>query len=586
MTEPADTDPRYASRRLFSRLWRDYLFRHRWTIAAAFVFMTIEGSTLACLSWMLGPLFDRVFVGRDAGAIWWVGGLIFGLFLVRATTLIINRSLLMRVSLASSSAMQVDLLAHIVRLDGRFFLSNPPGALMERVLGDTSAVQGVWSTIIMGLGRDVVALFTLFGVAISIDTGWTLSAMLGAPILVLPALAIQRYIRRKTRLAREQSGIRTTRLDEVFHGIATVKLNGMEAYQVGRFRRIVDSLVRLQVKTAAIRAAMPALIDVVTGIGFFAVLLLGGRDVISGERTVGEFMSFFTAMSLAFQPLRRLGDLAGTWQTAAVSLRRLYAMLDIEPATDRHKGTLRPDPALTGIRFEDVRLAYEGLPAVNGVSFALPAGQFTAIVGPSGAGKTSVFNLLTRMVDPDSGTIRIGGVDTADMDLAALRGLFAVVTQDAAMFDETLRDNILAGRPGIGPEAVDRAAAAAHVTDFAAALPAGLDSPAGPRGSALSGGQRQRVAIARALLRDAPILLLDEATSALDAASEALVQDALERMAKGRTTLVIAHRLATVRNADHIIVMDKGEIVEQGRHDALLAAGGLYAGLCRLQFAE
>jgi ATP-binding cassette subfamily B protein/subfamily B ATP-binding cassette protein MsbA len=586
LSDPDPPAPTQASGRLLGRLWRDYLHVHRWRIAAAFLFMVIEGSTLALLAWMLGPLFDRVFVGREEGAIWWVGGIIFLLFLTRAATLVINRSLVTRVSLLSSAAMQSDLLQHILRLEGGFYQTTPPGALIERVQGDTAAVQGVWSTLILGLGRDIFALVSLMGVALSIDLEWTLVALMGAPLLILPALAIQRYIRRKTEIVRNAAGERVTRLDEVFHGIAAVKLNGMEAYQLGRYRAIVARIVGIETKTAAIRAAMPALIDIVTGLGFFGVLLLGGKDVIAGDRTVGEFMSFFTAMSLAFQPLRRLGDLAGTWQTAAVSLRRVYALLDRVPAADLRGGTRRPDPAQTDIAFSDVHLSYAGVPVLNGISFSLPGGQLTAIVGPSGAGKTSVFNLLTRMVDPDSGAIRIGGIDTSDMDLAALRGLFSVVAQDAALFDETIRDNILAGRDGVSDAALDRAAEAAHVTDFTAALPAGLGTRAGPRGSALSGGQRQRVAIARAVLRNAPILLLDEATSALDAASEALVQDAIERVAHGRTTLVIAHRLATVRNADHILVMDRGRIVEQGRHDTLFAAGGLYASLCRLQFTE
>lgn len=576
----------YTSRRLFMRLWRGYLSRHKWIMALAFLFMVLEGSTLAALSWSLKPLFDRVFVGGEGDLIWLVGGFIFALFLIRATTLIINRSLLTRIAQKTSTAMQVDLLAHVLTLDGPFFQVNPPGALIERVQGDTTAVQSVWSVLITGVGRDLVALVSLFGVAIAIDPVWTATTLVGAPLLILPTLAVQRYIRRKTDHVRTQAAQRATRLDEIFHGIAAVKLNRMETYQVGRFREIVGRIVRAEVKTAASRAMIPALIDVVTGLGFFGVLLLAGREITSGERSLGEFISFFSAMALAFQPVRRLGDMAGTWQVAAASLTRLYKLFDTEPAIRRAVAARPSDPTRTGIRLDDVYLSYGDHQVLNGLSFAAESGKTTALVGPSGAGKSTVFNLLTRMVDPSSGRITVGGDAIEDLDLGALRDLFSVVTQEATLFDETIRENVLLGRTDVSERALETALGAAHVSDFVAALPQGLDTHAGPRGSALSGGQRQRVSIARALLRDAPILLLDEATSALDAASEALVQEALERLSKGRTTLVIAHRLATVRDADKIVVMDRGRVVEEGTHATLVAGNGLYASLCRLQFSE
>ncbi|MEI2807819.1 MAG: ABC transporter ATP-binding protein [Albidovulum sp.] len=554
-------------------------------MAAAGVFMVIEGSTLGALSWMLKPLFDRVFVAGEGRAIWWVGGAIFSLFLIRALTLIVNRALLTRVGLRSATAMQVDLLGHLLTLDGPFYQENPPGALIERVQGDTAVVQGVWSLLITGIGRDVIALASLFGVAVAIDPRWTLTALVAAPLLILPTIAVQRYIRRKTGYVRGEAARRATRLDEIFHGIAAVKLNRMEGYQLSRFRAITQAIVRAETKTAAIRAVVPALIDIVTGLGFFGVLLLAGPEVTRGERTVGEFMSFFTAMSLAFQPLRRLGDMAGAWQTAAASLERLYRLFDTRPTVKAVAAPARP-PETTGITFDGVHLSYGDHEVLRGLSFTAEPGRTTAIVGPSGAGKSTVFNLLTRMVDPASGRITIGGTDIATLDLATLRDHFSVVTQDATLFDETIRENVLLGRQGLPEDALRAALEAAHVSAFADRLPQGVDTPAGPRGSGLSGGQRQRVAIARALLRDAPILLMDEATSALDAASEKVVQEALEGLTRGRTTLVIAHRLATVRNADKIVVMDRGRVVEQGTHAALLAANGLYAGLCRLQFSD
>ncbi|NGM47137.1 ATP-binding cassette domain-containing protein [Rhodobacter sp. SGA-6-6] len=556
-------------------------------LGLAILVSVAEGSTLGALSWLLEPLFDQVFASRSTTALAWVGTGILALFLFRALTSILGRHLIARLNQETAADMQAALLGHLLTLDGGFFQANPPGSLIERVQGDTVAAQAGMQLVVAGIARDAVSLIGLFAVALSIDPLWTAAALVGAPLLLLPALGLQRYIRRKTLQMRTESGLRATRLDEIFHGIAQVKLNRMEGYQAARFRRILNRITRAEVKSATGRAAMPALVDIVTGLGFFAVLMLGGREVVAGTRTTGEFMAFFTAMALTFQPIRRLSDLAGQWQISRASLERLYALFDRHPQASRPAQSRALPAALPpAIEFRAVDFGYDATPVLRGLTFTAEAGKVTALVGASGAGKSTVFHLLTGLAEPQGGQILLGGADVTGMTLADQRRHFAAVAQEAALFDETLRENLILGRDGIGGERLAAALADARVDEFLARLPAGLDTPAGPRGSALSGGQRQRIAIARALLADAPVLLLDEATSALDAASETAVTEALARAQQGRTTLVIAHRLATVRDADRIVVMDEGRAVETGSHDQLLAKGGLYARLHALQFRD
>ncbi|MBL9051965.1 MAG: ABC transporter ATP-binding protein [Tabrizicola sp.] len=553
----------------------------------AFGVMMIEGSTLGLLSYMLEPLFDRVFAPGGSAALIWVGGAILALFLIRAVTSVVGRWLLARVNQASTGAMQADLVRHLLTLDAGFFQDNSPGKLIERVQGDTLAAQGAATLVIGGIGRDLVSLIGLFVVAIMIDPLWTAAALIGAPLLLLPAVVLRRYLHRKAMLTREQSGLRATRLDEIFHGIQAVKLNRMEAYQANRFQRIIDALIQAEVKTALGRATMPALVDVITGLGFFAVLMFGGSEVASGARTTGEFMSFFTAMALTFQPIRRLSDLAGQWQVAEASLERIFELFDTKAGGKRPaESRMRPDAGAPEITFEAVRFAYPDRPVLDGLSFTAEAGKVTALVGSSGAGKSTVFQLIAALIEPQSGRILIGGVDVQDMSLADQRGLMASVSQDAALFDETLLENLLLGQTEVDPARLAEVLDDAGVSSFTATMPLGLSTPAGPRGSALSGGQRQRIAIARALLANAPVLLLDEATSALDTKTEAAVSDALARAQAGRTTLVIAHRLSTVKRADKIIVLDQGRLVEEGTHDVLMARGGFYSQLHQAQLRD
>lgn len=571
---------------LFRRFWSGYLRPHIGAMTLALGLMVVEGSALGALAYLLKPLFDVVLTPTGSGSIWLVGLAIFGLFATRSVTVVASRTLIAAISQKVAAHMQGDLLRHLLRLDMGFFQRHPPGVLIERVQGDTLSVQGIWSTLLTGIGRDLLGLAVLMSVAVSIDWRWTIAAMIGAPLLILPASMLQRYVRRKANQLRDQAGQRATRLDEIFHGIQAVKLNRMEDYQTQRFRNVLDVILKVEIRSALGRSLMPGMIDLVTGIGFFAVLYMAGDEITAGNRTVGDFMAFFTAMSLTFQPLRRLGELSGVWQIAAASLERIYALLDSQPAFPRpDQSQALPASGAPEIRFEDVHFAHSDTPVLRGLTFSAAAGKTTAIVGASGAGKSTVFHLLTALLEPASGVIRIGGADATQMSLTDQRQMFATVTQDSALFDETIADNITLGRDVVD-SALQAALVAAHVADFLAIQPRGIDTAVGPRGSALSGGQRQRVSIARALVQNAPVLLLDEATSALDAQSETAVAEALAAGSVGRTTLVIAHRLATVRSADKIVVMAQGKVAEEGTHEALLAMGGLYAQLYNMQFKD
>ncbi len=583
---PAPELPGLSARGLFAWLWRGYLHKHVGLLSVALVLLALEGSMLGLLSYTMRPMFDDVFVQGKSDALWPVGLAILAIFVVRAVSSVGQRTLMTRINENTAADIRASLLRHLMQLDTSFHQTNPPGYLIERVQGDVQAIGAVWTSIVTGLGRDVIAVIWLFGVALWVDWRWTAVALVGIPLLILPSFLVQAYVRKKARIAREVAGRMSTRLDEVFHGIAPIKLNALEDYQGKRYEALISARVEAEVKSALGQAAIPGLIDVMTGIGFLFVLLYGGTQIIEGEKTVGEFMAFFTAMAFAFEPLRRLGNISGLMQSAAASIERVFAIFDEKPSLTQPAVPLAAPQGAPSITLDNVHLAYGDLPVLRGATFTAEAGKTTALVGASGAGKSTVFNLLTRLIDPQSGTIRMGDVAVNQMDPAALRGMFSVVTQDAALFDETLRDNILLGATGVDPDHLQRVLTAAHVADFLPRLPQGLDSPAGPRGSNLSGGQRQRVAIARALLRDRPVLLLDEATSALDTKSEAIVQDALEKLSEGRTTLVIAHRLSTVRKAHKIVVMDKGAVVDEGTHDDLLARGGIYADLHRLQFQD
>ncbi|RPE70967.1 ABC-type multidrug transport system fused ATPase/permease subunit [Pacificibacter maritimus] len=584
-----NSEPRkpMTSRVLMNWFWGGYLRQSTPTLLGAMVFMVLEGLTLGALSYMIKPMFDTILTSGSTSSITWVAFAIMGVFVVRALSSFVQRVLITMAQQHTSARVQTSLVKHILTLDGPFFHQYPPGILIERTRGDSQQISQLWGNLFTSLGRDLVGVISLLAVALYTDWLWTLIVLSAAPLLVMPIAALQNVVRRTSYQAREFSSQVSNRLDEVFHGTTSIKFSGTEERETGRFESTISSFVRSELRSVRGQAAIPSLVDIVAGIGFCAVLYYGGGQIISGEKTIGEFMSFFTAIGLVIDPARRLGTALGTWQQAMAPVERLYEIFMhrptiISPAVPKQ---LDMPAGQADIVLKDIVFSYTDSPVLQGTTFTAKAGQTTALVGASGAGKSTIFSLLTRLADAQSGSITLGDVQNTDLDLAELRGLYSVVSQDSLLFDETLRDNITMGQK-VSDADLKAAMDAAHVTDFINDLDKGLDTMAGPRGSALSGGQRQRVAIARAILRNRPILLLDEATSALDAQSEKVVQEALEKLSQNRTTLVIAHRLSTIRSADKIVVMDQGRVVDQGSHDELLSRGGLYADLYRLQYSE
>jgi subfamily B ATP-binding cassette protein MsbA len=468
-----------------------------------------------------------------------------------------------------------------------FFARHPSGDLISRATGDVDRIQSLFGTDLADLAQSLATLSSLAVLVVSRSPELTLVALVIAPAIVVPVVVIANRLRKISKAARERMGDLTGVLSETIRGQRVVQAYGAERYEAERFGAVNERTFRLARRAARIMAFSSPLVETASALAFLVLLAYAGSRIAAEKLTLGTFISFGVGLVYMYQPFKRATRINLALQTALASARRLFEILDAPVEVVDAPGA-RPLPSFAReIRLDGVSFAYPGGPRVlHEISLAIPRGSVTALVGPSGAGKTTLVNLLPRFMDVTDGAVTVDGADVRSVTLPSLREKIGLVTQDVVLFDDTVRRNVAYGRSGVPEGRVLAALVAANAMAFVEALPQGLDTRVGESGARLSGGQRQRLAIARALLKDPPILILDEATSSLDSESERAVQQALERLMAGRTVVVIAHRLSTVRRADQLVVLSEGRIVERGTHASLLAAGGLYRRLHDLQLFE
>ena len=566
-----------------------FLAPYRWRVAAALVALVAAAGCVLALGQGLKYVVDAGFGSGEPRLLDQALAAAVAVALTLAVATYFRFYLMMSTGERVVTDLRRAVFDHLLGLSPGYFEAARTGEVISRLASDTTVVQQV---IGYGLSMFVRNLLMMAGAAAMLFfTSWKLAALVlvGVPATLVPILILGRRVRRLSRASQDRVADVSAHVDEAVHEVRTVQAYVHEDADRAAFARHAEAAYAAAATSVGQKAALIAAVMLIAFCAVGVILWVGGRDVLAGRLTPGELSAFVFYAGIVATGAGTVSEVWGDLQRAAGATERLFELLDARPAI---VAPAAPQPAPRAPRlyeFDDVTFAYAGrpqAPALERFSLRVAAGERVALVGPSGAGKSTVLALLLRFYDPQSGAIRIDGVDLRDMEPRALRARIAVVPQEPVIFAASAFDNVRYGRPEASRAEVEHACEQAFAAEFIARLPQGLDTPLGERGVTLSGGQRQRLSIARALLADRPLLLLDEATSSLDAESERMVQQALERLEHGRTTLVIAHRLATVQHADRIVVMDRGTIVAQGTHAELMRQGGLYASLAQLQFLD
>lgn len=578
--------PVAATRVVYARLWR-YVTPHKLIGLVAIISMAATAAAEASLAKLLEPLLDDALVARNLETARWLPFAFVGIFVARGIAGFGTEMSLGWIGRSVISALRRQVFGKFLTLPARFFDVQAAGPLLSRMTYNVEMVAESVTSVVTIAVRDVLVVIAAFYIMIHQSPTLTLYVLIIFPIVAAIVRLLSIAFRRYSRRIQDSIGDVSQVTDEIVRGNWVVKAFGGYDYERSRLGEADQRNFKQNIKMIRARSLGVAVTQMVFGLGIALVVHVAGRLSTDEDLTPGQFISFLTAMMIMLQPVRRITNVNATLQRGVAAADSLFTIMDEEDELD--SGTTEVDRVEGNVRFESVCFSYgdEKGPVLKDIDLDVDAGRTLAIVGHSGSGKSTLASLLPRFYELDSGKIRIDGTSISDFTLASLRNNISLVTQDVVLFNDTIANNLAYGELKSHSRAdIERAAEAAHVLDFAKNMPNGLDTIVGDRGVLLSGGQRQRIAIGRALLKNAPILILDEATSSLDTRSERRIQEALNELMKNRTTLVIAHRLSTVENADRIIVLHSGKVVESGTHSELLAQEGHYAALHRMQFSS